>query len=723
MTTTRCGAGVATRWQMLRIGQAARRGAAGSITRFVALLFATAALCLAFTSLVAVYAGYEGTQERTAARSPQRVSDGHAKTLARYLLAHDTLSDARSYTVAYVEPVRPAIAPPPGLASWPAPGEAVLSPALLKAGAEDHIAARYGKFAGTIGPHGLASPSERFAYVRPAHSMRGIVDARPIHGFGAAPEWGNGDFTHQRPIWNLLFTVCGFLLLPAAVCAVLAARVGADERDRRTALLTAMGALPTHRRLIVIGEAAMPVAVGAAVGAAPAAVGCLIDVPVPFVDFTLYAPDLRAWALWLAGMVLLSVVVMLTAVTILHRHRRSTARATRPHASRPVLARFACWACPVFLLTASYGPGLSPSPTLRVLLQAVGALGGFATLPALIAAACRTAGSALAEQTRRWAGPSALISGRWMAASASTTSRLVCSVVIAIGITGQAQLWMSRMAEPVRQATAVHHIVGDSIVRVTSPKPITREFAESLPGQEVFLSLTESKGTIRAAGTCTDLKAVQLPCRSTTATPAAEADERLRYALGGGTDITTIATTPMSAPASRAALVLSRHHTMLDVSEIKRIANRTLAPGTDVSTLGTDWISGGMVLKDQSGWLLCLGLLGTSVLAVGFALNTQAAFLRQGRAAAPLTVLSGRRTVFYGLSGWSLFAPMLSAGAIGILVYSWLAGPLTADGYASLSSTLVLAGLGVSATLGLVLWGFGGASAARSASRWRPNDD
>ncbi|MEV7471566.1 FtsX-like permease family protein [Streptomyces kronopolitis] len=562
---------------MLRIGWAARRGSAGSGTRWAALLFATAVLCLAFTALVAVYAGYAGTQERTGARSPERVTDGHTTTRARYLLKHDTLDDARSYTVAFVEPVSADVAPPPGLTSWPSPGQAVLSPALLKAGAGQHIADRYGTLAGTIGPQGLASPSERFAYVRPAHTMRGMTEARPIHGFGAAPEWGNGDFTNQRPIWNLLLTVGGFLLLPAAACAVLAARIGADERDRRTALVSALGALPSHRRLIVIGEAALPVVVGAVVGAVPAAVGCLIDVPVPFVHFTLHAPDLAAYAPWLVGMAVLSLVVMLTAVTVLPRRRRP-GTATRPRASRPALTRFACWACPLFLLAASYGPGLAPSPTLRVLLQVVGTLGGFATLPSLLAAACKAAGSALAELSRRRAGP-------------------------------------------------------------------------------------------------------------------------------------------------RAALVLSRGGIALDVAGIKQTANRTLAPGTDVSTLGTEWISGGMVLRDQSGWLLFFGLLGTSVLAVGFALNTQAEFLRLGRAAAPLAVLCGRRKVFYGLSGWSLLAPLLASGVVGALVCSWLAGPLIADGYAQTSPTLTSVSLGVSAALGLVLWVCGGTSAARISSRWRPNGD
>ncbi|MGW1374348.1 FtsX-like permease family protein [Streptomyces sp. NPDC002446] len=707
---------------MLRIGQAARRGRAASATRFVALLFATAALCLAFTSLVAVYAGYAGTEERTAARSPQRVAGGHGAALARYLLKQDTLDDARAYTVVFVEPVSSAVAPPPGLASWPSPGEAVLSPALLRAGAHEHIADRYGRLAGTIGPEGLASPSERFAYVRPVHSMRGMVEARPIHGFGAAAEWGNGDFTHQRPIWEFLLTVCGFLLLPAAACVVLAARMGADERDRRTALVTALGALPAHRRLIVIGEAAAPVILGAVVGSVPAAVGCLIDVPVSLAYFTLYAPDLRAYAPWLVGAALLSLVVTLAAVTALHRHRRSAA-ATRPRASRATLSRIACWACPLFLLAASYGPGLAPSPASRVLFQAVGTLGGFATLPSLIAAACTAAGSALAGFSRRWAGPAALISGRWMSASAATTARLVCSVVIAIGLTGEAQLWMSRMAEPVRQATAVHQMVGNSVLTVASPQRLTPQFAVSLPEEAVLVSLDMNKSTARLTATCRDLTLLRLPCHSGAVTPVRQADARLRYALGDGTAITTAVTPHAPAPTSERALLLSRHASALDISEIKRTAHRTLAPGTSVSALGTDWISGGKVLSDQAGWLLLFGLLGTSILAVGFALNTQAEFLRQGRAAAPVAVLCGRRTIFFGLSGWSLFAPLLVSGAIGVFVYSWLAGPLVADGYASTSSTLMLAGLGVSCVLGLLLWGCGGISAARLASRWRPNGD
>jgi hypothetical protein len=721
MTRGRRGSRLGTPWQMLRIGRAARHGRAGT-TRLIALSFATAALGLALTSLVAVYAGYAGTEERTAVRSPQRVAANHDMTRARYLLNKDTLRDARAYTVVYVEPVNSAVAPPPGLDSWPSPGEAVLSPALLQAGAGERIGDRYGRLAGTIGPQGLASPGERFAYVRPAHSMRGMMEARPIHGFGSAPEWGSGDFTNQRPIWEFLLVVCGFLLLPAAACVILAARMGADERDRRTALVTALGALPTHRQLIVVGEAALPAALGAIAGAVPAILGCLINVPVPFAHFTLYAPDLRACASGLVAAEVLTLVLTLASVTALHRHRPPVT-ATRPRAARAALTRLACWACPLFLLAAAYGPGLAPTPALRVLLQAVGTLGGFATLPSLIAAACTAAGSALANLSRRWTGPSALIAGRWMAASAATTARLVCSVVIAIGLTGEAQLWMSRLAEPVRQATAVHETVGDSVLKVTSPKAITQKFAASLPAHTAVVTLDTASGTTHLTGTCADLTDLHLSCHPNTITPVTEADERLRYALGDGSGITTTVTPHAPAGASGATLLLSRHGTALDVPQIKRTANRTLAPGTSVSTLGTGWISGGKVLSDQAGWLLFFGLLGTIALAVGFALNAQAEFLRQGRAAAPVAVLCGRRTVFYGLSGWSLFVPLLSSGAIGVLIYSWLASPLTADGSASTSPTLMLASLGVSGALGLVLWVCGGASAARSASRWRPTGD
>ncbi|MEU8686073.1 FtsX-like permease family protein [Streptomyces sp. NPDC048611] len=722
MTRAPGDSGFGTRWQMLRIGRAARRGRAGSATRFVALSFATAALCLALTSLVAVCAGYAGTEERTAARSPQRVAAGHGTTLARYLLKQDTLDDARGYTVVWVEPVSPAADPPPGLTSWPAPGEAVLSPALLRAGAAERVGERYGRLAGMIGPEGLASPGERFAYVRPPHSMRGLEEARPIHGFGSVPEWGSGDFTNQRPLWEFLLTVGGFLLLPAGVCTVLAARMGADERDRRTALVTALGALPAHRRLIVLGEAALPAALGAVAGAVPAVVGCLTDVPVPFAHFVLHAPDLRAGALWLVVAAVLSLVLALSAVTVLHRHRPA-ATATRPRAGRAALTRFACWACPLFLLAASYGPGLAPTPTLRVLLQVLGTLGGFATLPSLIAAACTAAGSALAELSRRWAGPSALISGRWMAASAATTARLVCSVVIAIGLTGEAQLWMSRMAEPVRQATAVHEAVGDSVLTVTAPQGLTAEFARALPPQAMLVALDKARGATRLTGRCQDLTALRLPCRSGAVTPVAQADERLRYALGDGSGFATTATTRVPAGTGDSALLLSRDGTALDVARIKHTAHRTLAPGSSVSALGIGWISGGKVLSDQSGWLLFFGLLGTCVLAVGFALNSQAEFLRQGRAAAPVAVLCGRRTVFYGLSAWSLLAPVLASGAVGVLVYSWLATPLVTDGHANTSLPLMLAGLGVSGALGLVLWGCGGASAARSAGRWRPSGE
>ncbi|MDK8450279.1 hypothetical protein [Corynebacterium mastitidis] len=56
---------------------------------------------------------------------------------------------------------------PPGVAQWPAPGEAVLSPALREMAAEEGLDSRYGRVAGTIGPEGLATSGEPLAYVVP----------------------------------------------------------------------------------------------------------------------------------------------------------------------------------------------------------------------------------------------------------------------------------------------------------------------------------------------------------------------------------------------------------------------------------------------------------------------------------------------------------------------------------------------------------------------------
>ncbi|MFI0221959.1 hypothetical protein [Streptomyces lydicus] len=196
-----------------------------------------------------------------------------------------------------------------------------------------------------------------------------------------------------------------------------------------------------------------------------------------------------------------------------------------------------------------------------------------------------------------------------MAASAATTARLVCSVVIAIGLTGEAQLWMSRMAEPVRQATAVHEVVGDSVLTVTSPRGLTAEFARALPPQAMLVAVDHVKGGTRLTGRCQDLTALHLQCRAGTVTPVTQADERLRYALGNGSDLATTVTTHAPAGPSDAALLLSRHGSALDVARIKRTANRSLAPGSSVSTLGVGWISGGKVLSDRA-WALCCGGAG-----------------------------------------------------------------------------------------------------------------
>ncbi|MFE3776491.1 hypothetical protein [Streptomyces sp. NPDC059122] len=119
--------------------------------------------------------------------------------------------------------------------------------------------------------------------------------------------------------------------------------------------------------------------------------------------------------------------------------------------------------------------------------------------------------------------------------------------------------------------------------------------------------------------------------------------------------------------------------------------------------------------------MVFFGVPGVLIVALAVALANLAEFLRFSRKVAPLSVLTGRRKVYYSTAAWALLAPMLASVVTSVIAASWLAAPQErpADGI-ELSNDVLATTAGTLAVLALLTWWWGARAAVRQSSEWRP---
>ncbi|MFD4758598.1 ABC transporter permease [Streptomyces sp. NPDC058439] len=143
---------------------------------------------------------------------------------------------------------------PPGIASFPAADEMVVSPALkeLLSSSEGRLLKErlpY-RITGTIADAGLDSPGELLFYA-------GSDTLTPANGGHRIAGYGDpGPGKEMPPILIvLIIMICVVLLMPVATFIATAVRFGGDRRDRRLAALRLVGADIRMTRRIAAGEA------------------------------------------------------------------------------------------------------------------------------------------------------------------------------------------------------------------------------------------------------------------------------------------------------------------------------------------------------------------------------------------------------------------------------------------------------------------------------------
>lgn len=216
----------------------------------------------------------------------------------------------RAFGITFLAEVRDGVVPP-GVESVPAPGSAVVSPALARELEDSEALAasfRY-EVTGEIAPPGLVSPDELFAYVGSTKEALPETALR-LRGFGedVNPEVDVAD--GDRKTINLAFI--GLVGIPLCVYFAICARLSAAARDRRLAALRLLGMTRRDAHKVNAFEVVLTAAVGGLAGAgifaltAPALSGLGIGgivwfaddgrLPAPLVILALLAIASLAWA-------------------------------------------------------------------------------------------------------------------------------------------------------------------------------------------------------------------------------------------------------------------------------------------------------------------------------------------------------------------------------------------------------------------------------------------
>ncbi|SMD19959.1 hypothetical protein [Lentzea albidocapillata] len=731
------------RSRLLGIGRAAgTRSESGGI-RFFALALASLLLALSAAAVIAAPSIEASRANRMSAGQLVRADTPAASTVL-VKMAIDHLQEGRQYTVVFLSPVGDGAPLPPGLDAWPARGTAVVSPELLREGAGQRVSGRYGEIAGTIGAAGLADATELLAYVRPAQDVDpNDNNAVAVSGFGGSDpvmprenlHWLLADQDLLPGGLVALLVVLG--LVPSLLLALVASGVAAHSRDRRDALVTALGGRVPHRLWIAVGEAWVPVSLGAAGAVAVIAWFTAADRRLPIVDYVVSAADIRGlwWAFALcavaAAAFVLCVAVLRSAFSAFSRSGNRTLRelAGRTHRARVVLF-------PCFVLLAAWGPSLfSSQQLLHVLTGYAGLVGAVLTMPAAIGVGVAAMGRALASAGRDRQQPALLTSGRRMAFRPEATARQVFGVCACIFFLLFALTMQSNFASNAGEANSFIKEHGYSLVEVHPRGQVTSaevdEFVAAVPdGIEVVAytrPATEPTAPIRLTGTCPALTALTLPCsaeqQALRVDPAEDALAAWLRSSGDGRKpaLTTGLGAPSSALAEGSISLLAFTFNGDDIAAgVLNNAGAVFPYGAATSVPGESWYIGAVPPLEQSGWITLIGGFGLAVLILATGLGLAGEFLRFGRSIAPLSVLTGNRRIYWRAAALVSLLPLTTAVAGGFLVGYVVVRPMARTSVNLITPTFVAICCGAALFAGIVVWSWSAAAAVSSADRWRP---
>lgn len=361
-----------------------------SLMRTALLGLGTAAGIVLVLGALSVPFVVDAQADRVAARTPV-AAEGETAPSLRIMVVEDAVAGRRLLRVA-VSGVTAQAPVPPGVDHLPAPGEVVLSPALIElmannAAARDRFPYR---IVDTISEPGLVAPDELIAYVGVDESAM-PPDAMAVASFGTVPvvtytgRQGTYRFEHLLTPGRVAgFAFAFFLLAPLAVLLGACARLSATVRDQRLAALRILGASTRQAQVVNAVETGLVAAVGVAVGSAAFPPLARASGSWSFGRFHWFPEDIRVSPIaWLVASITIVVFAVVVAVA------GAAPAAARPLATRragtsgaPSRWRPLAFGVAVAALLTSTVTGRWPS--VRLLLFASGTVAAALTLPLVL---------------------------------------------------------------------------------------------------------------------------------------------------------------------------------------------------------------------------------------------------------------------------------------------------------------------------------------------------
>lgn len=703
--------------------------------RFVGLVVGAATLAIGLSALP-IAAGVQEGRELRAQQILPRTASMRSEATSLIAFRGFTQLDNQGITVLLIWPLRADAQPPPGVARWPSPGEAVVSPAVAEL--LDRRPNLFGPVVGKIGFSGLETPRDRRVYLRPTLSAFDPSKMTLVRDYSGAGKRGSSyglamaNTTEPQLVIQML--IAG-LVVPALIAIGVAAGVGADERALTTRRLRVLGAGRRHLLLLDAGGAWRPMFIGLSVGAIVVGMMCATDVSFPLLDTVIPASDVRRRSAYLMVALLASPALSLATVFLVRQRpvTRKGRSAFSPAQRIPIGRSAVC-------IGAGFATIWLPAQgyTGRGDLVYVAGIAIFTiTLPGLVAYVLASAGNAAVRvgHANGWSG--VIVGGRQLSTFPLRTARLVSGICVAILLAGQVQLYAGILGSQYNAARTVRAELGTSILVSTGSQRYDKgwtTFLSELPRNVAPLWLsTDPKQGMNAPtlirGECSALRTLALPCsRRPVDLARSQLSPTARQVVSwlGGTGALLAQTTEAKslevAEQMQATLLLtSLEGKSLPRLSLQQRSYQQLGGGLDLEPLGQDWVTAASVLKNRADWITAIGSFALLILAIATATALAGDVISGGRKVAPLALLYGHGKWFTSMTTVLTALPLITAAVMGVCSYLGLSvGFAVNDDSAHASLLLAMSAFLVAAVVAAVMVPVANIGVRRQTAVWRP---
>ncbi|MGO1316362.1 MAG: hypothetical protein ACTMIR_04910 [Cellulomonadaceae bacterium] len=648
-------------------------------------------------------------------------------------------ADGRYVSVVVMEPRIDDAPLPAGVDSWPEPGGLVVSPAVADDPAFSALLDSLGtRIEAQVEPDGLTDAAERLVYVRPRPDVEMLWDQGfEIVGYGQAHgrDFGTlGSSLNTAPLSVFLILYGAFALVPALVLVAVAARIGAEARDYRLALLAVLGARWRDRVVLLLGDLLGPWAFGSVAGGFGVAALLLGgDVTLPGVGYTLQARDARAVWPTFALAALCGAALSLVITVLLNRDRR-TAGTTRPAAAtRPAGMRHMV-IVPVVVASGTMLVNLTrfENESVQALVYYCVIVALVFSLPGFVSAVTSLLARGALGIARRRGAPGVLAAARTSLSLPRSAARMTAALVVAILLTGQVQLWTSKLGSMTLGAIALDERVSGRVVAIEVPEgdvgvrvlDAVAEFAAP------FLLRTDPgpDGRTSVTGECPAIESLGMSC--TTREPqniAALSPAVISYAsLVGATalyadpvDSVNLVGVPDDGASSWSAV--STTGARIDVDSINYALAQIAAPAPRAEGLADSWIASGQDSRAKARWVGFFGSFAAFTLAMAVAGSFVTASAAISTQMGGWAALGARRRNYAAVAWWRTLLPVTTATVVATITSVIIASPFLTESMggrlpagtvlATLVTPLVVAAVAASAATWMLV---------RASERWRP---